>query len=88
MASGTETYDVRLVYKLTSPIPKTCYTRLTIKDRTNLYQDSKCFKLHKQYLIVKKHNDQLRQIMYALMEEDTYYGSLTRKGGREVDHLF
>lgn len=88
MASGTETYDVGLVCKLTSPVPETCCTRLTVKDGTNLYQDSKCFELHKQYLVVKKHNDQLGQVVYALMEGDTYCGSLTGKGGREVDHLF
>lgn len=59
-----------------------------MQDGSNLYPQERCFELNKLYEVVKRHNSELGEDLYALMDGGTYCGCLTAKGGREVDHLF
>lgn len=59
-----------------------------VKDATNLYNDQRLFELHKVYTVKRIYNNELNTEIYALMDGDTYSGSLTALAVNTTAHLF
>lgn len=87
MSPNTNHHDVGLVCELTAPPPR-YHTSLTVKDATNLYPSQQLFQMHKVYTLKQIHNDELSMDICAVMDGETYSGSLTAPAAATVAHLF
>lgn len=88
IAFNTKIYNINLIRKFTSFVFKACYTYLTVKNKTNFYNSSKCFELYKQYIMTKKHNNQYKLIIYTLIKKNIYYNNLIDKKIKKIDYFF
>lgn len=87
MSPNTDRHNVGLLCESTPPPPR-YDTSLTVTDATNLYPSQKLFQMDKVYTLKQIYNNELSMDICAVMDGETYSGSLTAPAAATVAHLF